>query len=279
MNRRDLLPVFLLLLALGLAVLDRVEQVPSPRSWVANITTSAQATATRLFRNLSNASVFFENLDVLRAENEMLRHRVEELTVELVALQEVLAENEVLRRELGFAQKQRALGLVGADVETHFVGTDPGNLVRAITIRINPEAGLLPDMPVITGRGLVGRITEINGSSASVILLTDPNSAVASIVQRTRATGLVKGQLDGSVVMEGIERDADIEVGDIVLTSGLGDVFPRAIVIGQVSEVIRTDTAMFQKAVISPSVNFTELDLVLVVTNPQAEYQAQVNDE
>jgi len=279
MKKRDLTPVALLLLALVMLAGERADQLPSPKSWLSSITTSGQSAATRLLDNISNVGVFFENLEALRQENEMLRRRAEDLTVQLVALQEVVAENEVLRRELGFVRSQPTLGLLGADVEGRVAGREPGNLVRAVTIAVGRDAGLLPDMPVITGRGLVGRVVEVDGTSAKVLLITDPNSALAALIQRTRATGLVKGRIDGSVVMEGIGRDEDVEVGDIVLTSGLGGVFPKGIVIGQVSEVILSDTAMFKEAVIAPSVDLDDLEVVLVVTRPQAETASETNHE
>ena len=139
-----------------------------------------------------------------------------------------------------------------------------------VVIDIGAEIGLLPDMPVVTGRGLVGRLVAVESGYSEVMLINDSRSAVAALVQRTRAAGLVKGQIDGTLVMDNISRDAEIEVGDIIITSGLGGVFPQGIIVGQVREVIRTDTAMFKQAVITPSADLPNLEVVLVVTEPQA---------
>ena len=269
MKKSDLVPVALLLLALAMLAGERAERLPSPKGWLSDAITSVQGSANRTVRNVSNVGVFFENLDALREENDLLRRRVEELMVQQVALQEVVAENELLRRELGFALSQPTLGLIGAGVEERVAAREPGNLIRAVKVSAGQNVGLLADMPVVTGRGLVGRVIEVGKSSAEVLLVSDPNSAVAALIQRTRAAGLVRGQLDGTLVMEGINRDQDVAVGDVVLTSGLGGVFPKGIVIGQVTEVIRSDTAMFQEAVVSPSVDLEGLELVLVVTQPQ----------
>jgi len=271
MRKGDRLPVALMLLALLLVLLNIVEELPSPRVWLSRFFTPTQLAITSFVRNLGNAKVYFQELEVLRKENELLKRKVEDLTVQLVALQEVVIENENLRRQLEFAASHRALGLQGADVRGMVAGQGPGNLIRAITIDVGRGAGLLPDMPVVTARGLVGRVIEVDASSSKVMLITDARSAVAGLVQRTRATGVVKGQIDGSLVMEGISRDADVEVGDIVLTSGLGGVFPRGVVIGQVVEVRRSDTAIFQEAVIAPSAQLNSLDVVLVVTEPAGE--------
>lgn len=279
MRKRDLFPIFLLVIALALLVSDHIGGVASVGGWVSDLSSKGQAAVSSLVRNVGNARVFFEDLEKLREENELLKRRAEELTVQLVALQEVVAENELLRTELGFVSSQRSLRVMGANVEARVAGREPGNLIRALLISTGEDGGLLPDMPVITGRGLVGRIVEVAPHSAQVLLIDDARSAVAALVQRTRATGIVKGQLDGSVVMEGIGRDADVQVGDIILTSGLGDVFPKGIVIGQVSEVIRSDTAMFQKAVISPSVDLSDLEVVVVITehDPTVSLEASVD--
>ncbi|MHB0876672.1 MAG: rod shape-determining protein MreC [Anaerolineae bacterium] len=271
MRKRDLLPVALLLVAVVLLLVDRSSRLPSPKSWLSRTASSVQMGVNRAVRNLSNAGVFFENLEDLRAENEALAARLEELTVQSAALQEVIAENEVLRRELGFVRSEGIWGLRGAEVRGRVAAQEPGSLIHSVIIDVGSDTGLLPDMPVVTGRGLVGRVTAVEDGYSDVMLVTDSRSAVAAVVQRTRAAGLVKGQIDGTLIMENISRDADVQVGDIVLTSGLGGVFPRGIVIGQVSEVIRTDTAMFQQAVITPSADLANLEVVLVVTEPQTD--------
>jgi len=270
MRKRDWVPLLFLFVAAALLLLDRGGGLSSPKAWLSRWAASGEMALSRLLGNIGNARVFFQDLDELRADNEMLRQRVEDLTVELAALGEVVAENEVLRRELGFVQTQGVLGLRGADVTGRVAVAEPGNLIRAIHVDFGRNAGLLPDMPVVTGRGLVGRVIEVEGAVSEVLLITDSRSSVAALIQRTRTAGIVRGQVDGSLVMDGIARDADVQVGDIVLTSGLGGVFPKGIVIGQVSQVLHSDTAMFLKAVVSPSVDLSSLEVVLVVTSPQA---------
>jgi rod shape-determining protein MreC len=271
MRKRDLLPVVLLLVAGALLFFDSSSRLPSPKAWLARAASNVQMGVNRAAKNLSNASVFFQNVEDLRAENEALSAKLEELTVQSAALQEVIAENEVLRKELGFVRSEGIWGLRGAEVRGRVAALEPGSLIRAVIIDVGSDTGLLPDMPVVTGRGLVGRVAAVEAGYSEVMLITDSRSAVAAVVQRTRAAGLVQGQIDGTLVMENISRDADVQVGDIVLTSGLGGVFPQGIVIGQVSEVIRTDTAMFQQAVITPSADLANLEVVLIVTEPQTD--------
>lgn len=271
MRRREWLPLGLLVLAVLLLFSNRLEHRFSPREWLSRLSAAGQAASTTLLHNLGNAGVFFQNLDRLREENRLLKSKVDDLTVQVATLQEVARENELLRAEMGFASSHSVYGLRGADVTSKVVGDEPGSLIRALVIDSGRDAGLLPDMPVVTGRGLVGRVIEVNPTSAKVMLINDPRSSVAALVQRSRAAGLVKGQVDGSIIMDEIGRDEDVQVGDIVLTSGLGEVFPKGIVIGQVSEVLRNDTAMYQRAVINPSANLDSLEVVLIMTNPRGD--------
>jgi len=99
-----------------------------------------------------------------------------------------------------------------------------------------------------------------------VRLLTDVDSAVAAILQTTRGTGLVVGQPDGSLQMAFIPQEEEVKVGDVVLTSGLGGLMPKGLVIGQVTEVERREYETFQTAVVRPAVDLTRLELALVIT-------------
>ena len=123
-------------------------------------------------------------------------------------------------------------------------------------------------MPVVTGgAGLVGRIAQVGPRTAKVRLLTDPDSAIAALLQTSRVTGLVVGQPDGTLRMEYIPQDENLDVGDIVLTSGLGGgVMPKELVIGQVVEVQKMDHELHQAAIVRPAADFSRLELVLVIT-------------
>ncbi len=129
---------------------------------------------------------------------------------------------------------------------------------------------------------MVGRVAEVAPRTAKVQLLTDRESAIAALVQSSRATGLVVGQPDGTLRMEYIpqresvvvgddatEQEAieNVSVGDIVLTSGLGGFMPKGLVVGQVTQVQQMDYELFQAAVVRPAVDLARLELVLVITS------------
>jgi rod shape-determining protein MreC len=213
----------------------------------------------------------------LRAEVENLRAQVDALKVENVRLREYEAEAQQLRALLNFASEYPVSTHLGAEVvsreacETYpcgdVVGVEPNPYLRYVTINVGAQQGADVGMSVVSGgAGLVGRITEVGPRTAKVQLLSDPESSVAALLQTTRATGLVVGQPDGSLQMRYVPQEEDVATGDIVLTSGLGGLMPKGLVIGQVTEVQQREYETFQTATVRPAVDFTRLELALVIT-------------
>jgi rod shape-determining protein MreC len=122
-------------------------------------------------------------------------------------------------------------------------------------------------MPVLTHRGLVGRVTEAAPHSSKVLLITDPSSAVNALIQDSRATGVVQGLVGQGLTMRYIQQTEEITPGDLVLTSGLGGNFPTRLIIGQVTSVTKKDVELFQEATVRPSVDFGRLEMVMVLTS------------
>ncbi len=215
----------------------------------------------------------------LRARVEALQAQADALTVENVRLREYEAEVEQYRALLNFVSEYPISAFVGADVvsreeacETYpcgeVVGGEPNPYLRYVTINVGAQHGVEVGMPVTSGGpGLIGRIAEVAPRTAKVQLLNDPQSAVAALLQTSRATGLVVGQSDGTLRMEYIRQEETINVGDRVLTSGLGGFIPKDLVVGQVVEVQQTDYESFQAAIVRPVVDYARLELVLVITD------------
>ena len=141
------------------------------------------------------------------------------------------------------------------------------NYLNTIRIDLGTEHGIESGMPVVTERGLVGRIHRAGPASSTVLLITDPSSGVQAFTQRDHVAGVVVGQAGDIPLMDYIPQGEDISVGDTVITSGLGGNFPKNLVIGQVIEVHQRDYEMFQQAILRPTVNFNRLEFVLVITN------------
>jgi rod shape-determining protein MreC len=229
----------------------------------------------------STGSLFQSVRDVreLQAEVDRLRAQVDSLTIENVRLREYEAEVQQLRDLLGFVSDHQFVAPLGADIvsrdacETYpcgeVVGTDPNPYLRIVTINVGTQQGVAVGMPVVSsGAALVGRIIEAGPRTAKLQLIVDANSAVAALIQSSRATGLVVGQPDGSLRMDYVPQGEDevAAVGDIVLTSGLGGVVPKGLVVGQVAEVARADYELFEPILVRPAVDFSRLEVVLVLT-------------
>jgi rod shape-determining protein MreC len=206
-------------------------------------------------------------LESLQRENEELRDLVDQLMIENVRLSEAAAENEVLRQQLNFKRNNPSFDIRSADVIGRVIGRDPSNILQVLIIDVGTRDGVTPGMPVVTAQGLVGHVTEVSDRSARVLLITDASSSVNALLQRSRATGVVQGQIGGNLVMRYIAQGEDVQVNDIVLTSGLGGNYPKRLVIGQVTAVHQRDIDLFQEAEVKPTVNFGRLEVVMVITD------------
>ncbi|MEE9216153.1 MAG: rod shape-determining protein MreC [Anaerolineales bacterium] len=194
----------------------------------------------------------------LEGENARLRDQI-------ISLQERAAEAEVLSALLNYARTRPE----SRYLSTNVIGLDPSPFVRSINIGAGSDRGVLYGMPVLTDEGLVGRVIEVTAGTSRVQLITDPASAVNVQLQGSRADGLLAAQPNGELWVELIDQNATVEPGELVLTSGLGGTFPADIPVGHVISVRRRDFELFQRAVIQPTVNFDDLEIVLLVTNFQ----------
>ncbi|GMR10606.1 MAG: hypothetical protein BMS9Abin28_1427 [Anaerolineae bacterium] len=190
----------------------------------------------------------------LEAENAQLRDQI-------IALQEQAAEADRLGALLNYARTRPE----SRYLSTNVIGLDPSPFIRSINIGAGSDRGVVHGMPVLTDEGLVGRITEVTAGTSRVQLITDPASAVNVQLQGSRVDGLLAAQPNGELWVELIDQNAKVEPGELVLTSGLGGTFPAGIPVGHVVSVRRRDFELFQRAVIQPTVNFDELEIVLLV--------------
>jgi rod shape-determining protein MreC len=264
---QNLIPVLLILLALVGFVLHRTGLLQPVEGLLARVTTPLQQVANLVVTQFGELTQTARDLRNLRQRNEELEARNASFLLELVRLKEVETEAALLRDLLDFAQTNPSFDIQGAHVVGRTIGRDPSNLQRYITLDVGREEGIARNMPVVTERGLVGRIFEVGDGWSRVLLITDVSSSINALTQSTRASGLVQGQVDGSLVMRAIPQVDVVSVGDTVFTSGLGGNFPRQILIGQIIEVERQDYELYQAAVVRPTVDFDHLEVVLIVTD------------
>lgn len=190
-----------------------------------------------------------------------LRERVRRLEAEHVELQRLAAEAERLHRLLGL----RAT-LPFAVTPAAVIGRDPSNWYRSLTIDKGSQDGLAQEMAVVTREGVVGTLRRVSPRYAKVLLVTDRNSAVAALNQRTRDQGIVEGLVGGRLRLKYLLRQTDVRVGDVIVTTGLEGIFPKGLMLGRVHRVGREPGELVHAIEITPTVDFTRLETVEVVT-------------
>jgi rod shape-determining protein MreC len=199
----------------------------------------------------------------LRDENVRLRDEIGKLKQDAAKITELERDNQQLREDTGLKAAFPDFQFIEAAV----VATDPSNLAQAVTINRGSDEGIKVGMTVITPAGLVGKIIKVSPGAAKVLLVTDSSNSVTALVQESRANGVVNGERTQKLRMRYLDQAVTINLGDKVITSGIGGVYPPGILIGEVSEVNKKDTDIFQEAVISPAVELGSLEKMLVIIN------------
>lgn len=195
----------------------------------------------------------------VRQNNETLRTRIAELEQENLQYREALIASghleQIAQMRSELATPMRPAEVVGQDVSPWYRSLllDRGNRDRV-------RAG----MPVVTDRGLVGLVTASSPDASRTMLLLDTQSAVDGIVQRSRARGIVRGSSSG-LVFELYARGDDVEVGDTVMTSGLGGIYPKGLLIGEITGIKREKERLVHFAELRPAVDFGRLEQVFVL--------------
>ena len=204
-----------------------------------------------------------QDMLTVHQQNQLLRSEVEQLRVQNVQANEYAAENIRLRELLGYTQSARQFDLVMARV----IGREPTTWTRMIVIDRGTQHGVQKNMAVITARGLVGTVTDAGPISSKVQLILDPRSAAGALVQRSRVAGVVKGTPDDAMHprMVNVPKSQDMAVGDIVVTSGFGGIYPKGIMVGTVSAVKNDSGGLLHYAVIEPATDFQRLEDVAVI--------------
>jgi rod shape-determining protein MreC len=276
---QELFPVLLVILAVIAFVLHRSGVLIPVEGVLVKVTSPLQEGVNTVVTQFGEIAQTARDLRNLRQRNEELEAENARLLLENVRLKEVEHEAVLKGDLLNFAQAHPSFNLQGAHVVGRVIGREPSNLLRYMTLDVGEEAGIARNMPVTTNRGLVGRISEVGKGWSRVLLVLDVSSLVNALTQSTRASGLIQGTPDGSLVMRAIPQGDTVSVGDIVFTSGLGGNFPRQIPIGQITAVERKDYDLYQTATVQPTVDFDHLEAVLVITDfePIEEMESQAN--
>jgi len=205
----------------------------------------------------------------VREENERLRGSLARAEEENHQYREAILSSERFQKLSGF-RAQREIPMVPANV----IHQDLSAWFQSLIIDQGAAAGIRPGMPVITDSGVVGLVSGTTPGASKVLLIVDPQSRVDAYVERTRARGTVRGNSGHEADFEYVLRQENIEEGDLLLTSGLGTVYPKGLVVGRVASVDRKTSGLFLSARIAPAVDFTRLEEVFVILE-----QRQIPDE
>lgn len=208
--------------------------------------------------------------DDAEVRNQKLQARIDRLREEKSRLIGVLQENARLRKLLGFKRRHDELELVPAEV----IGREVSPFFRVMSIEIRAEGDVQPQMPVVVSGGVVGQIRSVAGGTAEVLLVSDPRSRIDAVSQRNRAHGVVRGLGNSKNYLAEIsylKPEDDVRKGDVMVTSGMGGVFPSELLIGEVEDVEMSQGGLFQRARLQPAVDVGRIEEVFVVTERRAE--------
>lgn len=200
------------------------------------------------------------NLIHVRSENLRLRQQVAKLQGELHRYKEADLQQQRLHDLFGF-RSSTSPHTIAAEI----VGVDSSQWAEAVMINKGTRDKLRKDMAVVTHQGLVGRTIELSPHYATVLLLTDRRSAVDALVQRTRARGIVVGKSRRLCELRYVDFQADIRVGDTIISSGLGEVYPKGLLIGTVVSVRQKFHGLFHDVDVKPAVDLAKLEELLVL--------------
>ena len=202
---------------------------------------------------------YFRLVDV-NHENTQLKNEIHVLKMANSRYRELLATQESLEKLLQFKQTINR-PVLAAQV----IGLDPTGWFKSVIIDKGKWAGLRIDMPVVNAFGVVGRVVSVSSNYAKVLLIIDQNSAVDCLVQRSRDRGMLKGLMSEVCELDYVAKSNDITVGDIVVTSGLGGVFPKGLPVGRILDVKEISGELFKDIKIRTAVDFSKLEEVLVI--------------
>lgn len=201
----------------------------------------------------------------LRQRTAELETENSRLQIQLIELQQQAVEAEVLSTLVDYARTRSENRYTAAAV----IGYDTSPFMRYVIINRGSDDDLRRGMPVVTNQGLVGQIAAVTAKAARVQLITDPGSSVNVYLQQADTEAVLNGQLTGDIELDMIPQSANAQLGDLVVTSGLGGNYPPNIVVGQVTNVRKRDFDLFQTAGVQPAVDFENLEIVLVIINFQ----------
>lgn len=267
---RNKLAVTVLVLSVGFLALIfysvKTDKANAVQSGAAATLNPAQSIIYKTTNRVKETLDFFLNFSEVKNQNKELTKENEELKTQILENSDVVNENERLREILNFTKEKDNYNYVACDI----IGFSNGNFVDGYIINKGAKDNIKKGMVVIAAKGLVGQITSVSNSSSVVQSIMNENIAVSVMVDSTReATGYLKGYKDRdnnnlAKVYE-LPADSEIKEGDVIMTSGVGGIYPKEIKIGEVQKVMEDNTKVTKTAIVKPYVDFNKLEELVVV--------------
>jgi rod shape-determining protein MreC len=260
---RSLQTIVIVMVAIGLVALALGGYFNPVTNWFTRITVGVQTWVSNRYMAVVDFLTVPRDVASLRQRNGELEAEVARLQTQVIDLQQQVTETNILSALVDFARANPEFSYKAASV----IGRDPSPFLRYVIINVGSNQGVLPGMPVVTDKGLVGRVDAVLTEAARVQLVTDAASAINVRMQASTTEAMLVGSTSGDLFIDMIPQDANIQVGDVVLTSGLGGNYPANILVGQVVSVRKMQSELFQQASIQPNVDYNQLQFILVITN------------
>lgn len=251
--------VFLLLLII---IQSRNEEISGPfRGLLGNILNPIVYFTNSIFEGIGSLWNSYINLVDVKALNEEYKNIIDNLTLENMLLKEKVAQSSRLHELLKFNDAYDF-----STVACNVIGANDG-YVKHIIIDRGMVDGIEKDDPIIGFRGLVGRVSRTFATTSEVSVILDISSNVSVMNSRTRAVGILRGDGKGNVIIDYYDRLDEAKEGDIIITSGLGRLYPKGIPVGKISKIIKSDSGLFQNIYVDQDEDFYKLENIFVVKN------------
>lgn len=256
--------LILLLILFPILILSAVRRQSGDLPWYEYLfikaTSPINYVMTSTYKNIRATFQEYIFIVGVKKDNERLKEENSVLREKIAMLQETENENMRFRKLLEFKEK-----LTSQMLPAEVVATAPISTFQTIKINKGANDRISRSMAVVTPDGVVGQVVNVIPGYSDVLLLSDPSSAIDVMIQRTRARGVLEGIGGFKAALKYLRRSEDVQVGDSVIASGLGGVFPKGIILGKVAKVSKAKYGMTQDVFVTPSVDFQRLEEVFVV--------------
>ncbi len=269
--------ILILIVCIGLTV-----NPASNINWIGNLIsvpfTSVEKAFSYTGQKVEDGINLFDNVQKLQAENKELREKIDKLSNERTEYLRLKRENEDLRKVFDLKDQLAESDFIGANI----IARDGGNLFNIFLTDKGSANGIDYNMPVITSKGLVGKVVSAQPFSSKIISVIEDGSSVSAIVAKSGDYVVVKGDIklekEGLCKLEYIPADLDLIQGDVIETSGIGGIYPKGITIGTVKEIRAGESDLDRYAIIQPAADLKTLNQVVILRNKDAQSKSEMEN-